>query len=127
MDTLQKRFLLFLVGCMGTRFLFVWIAKSVDREVLPYLGYAAILPAVGFIYIWFTNARPIGAEVFGEKIWWNDLRPLHAILYGLFAVLAIQRYSCAWMVLLADALVGLTSFLVHHYRAGNLKRIIDLH
>ena len=29
--------------------------------------------------------RKTGKEVFGSKIWWNDLRPVHASLYILFA------------------------------------------
>ena len=29
------------------------------------------------------NLRKTGLEVFGDKIWWNNLRPIHGILYGL--------------------------------------------
>jgi hypothetical protein len=124
MSPLQKRFALFLIGCMGARFLLVWLAKTLDKEYLQYLGYVLALPAIGFLYIWFTNARPTGAEVFGEKIWWNDLRPIHGILYGTAAYLAIQKSPETWKVLLGDTLLGLVSFLVHHYNAGNLSRIL---
>ena len=34
----QKRILLFLIGCIGIRSIFVIIAKSATPEVLPYLG-----------------------------------------------------------------------------------------
>ena len=112
--------MLFLVGCMGTRFLFVYIAKIADKEYLPYLGYLAMLPAVGFLYIFITKSRYTGAEVFGEKIWWNDLRPIHALFYGLFAYNAINKNVNAWVYLLVDVLFGLTSFLVHHSFAGNI-------
>ena len=30
MDTIQKRFLLFLIGCMGSRLLLVYIAKNIN-------------------------------------------------------------------------------------------------
>jgi hypothetical protein len=120
MDTLHKRFLLFLIGCLGTRFLFVYIAKTVSTEYLPYLGYLALLPAVGFFYIFFTKSRQTGAEVFGEKIWWNDLRPVHGTLYALFAYNAINKNTYSWVYLLVDVLIGLSSFLIHHYSVGNI-------
>jgi Na+/H+ antiporter NhaC len=75
MDTIYKRFLLFLIGCIGTRILFVIIAKNIYNKYLPYLGYLAMVPAIGFIYIYLTNSRQTGAEVFGGKIWWNNIRP----------------------------------------------------
>ena len=81
MNDIQKRFLLFIIGCIGTRSLFVYVAKNAGPKYLPLLGYLALLPAIGFIYIYLTGSRKTGAEVFGEKIWWNDLRPLHSLIY----------------------------------------------
>jgi hypothetical protein len=123
MNELKKRFMLFLIGCIGSRALFVYIAKNVDLKYLPWLGYLAILPMVGFIYIYLTKSRQTGAEVFGDKIWWNDLRPLHALLYGLFAYYAISKASFAWMFLLADVVIGLCAFLIYHYMRGNFAKL----
>lgn len=123
MNDLQKRFLLFLIGCIGTRSLFVIIAKKIDLKFLPYLGYLALLPAIGFIYIYVTGSRKTGAEVFGGKIWWNNLRPLHAILYSLFAYNAIIGNSNAWMYLLVDVIIGLVSFLSFHYSNGDFSKL----
>jgi len=89
MNNIQKRFLLFIFGCIGTRLFFVYAAKTININYLPWLGYLALLPALGFLYFYFTNTRKTGAEVFGEKIWWNHLRPIHAIFYFLFAYNAI--------------------------------------
>ena len=115
--------LLFLIGCMGTRFLFVYISKSISLDYLPYLGYLALLPAIGFMYIYLTGSRETGAEVFGEKIWWNNLRPIHAVLYLIFAYSAITKNKNAWTWLLLDVLVGLVGFLIHHYRAGSFLSV----
>jgi len=119
MNHLQQRFLLFLIGCIGTRTLFVIIAKYIDTKYLKYLGYVALLPAIGFIYIYLTGSRKTGAETFGEKIWWNNLRPVHSILYFLFAYNAIKGNKQSWIFLLVDVLIGLISFLIHHYVNGN--------
>ena len=114
MDTLQKRILLFLVGCIGVRLLLVYIAKNIDIKLLKYMGYITLIPAIGFIYIYLTGSRKTGPEVFGSKIWWNNLRPIHAILYLLFSYNAIIGNRNAWIYLLIDVLLGLISFLVYH-------------
>ena len=124
MNTIQKRFLLFLFGCIGTRVFFVYLAKNIDIKYLPYLGYLALLIAIGFAYIYITKSRETGVEVFGEKIWWNDLRPLHASLYGLFAYNAIQKNPKAWMFLLVDVTFGLASFLRHHYLNNGFSSLL---
>lgn len=107
-----KRLLLFFIGCIGVRLFFVYLAKTVQLKYLPYLGYLALLPALGFTYIFFTGSRQTGPEVFGEKIWWNYLRPVHALLYGLFAYNAIMKNANAWVYLLVDVVLGF-SFTLH--------------
>lgn len=123
MNTIQKRFLLFLVGCIGTRSLFAYIAKKANVTILKYMGYLALLPAIGFIYIYLTGSRQTGAEVFGEKIWWNDLRPIHSLLYFLFAYNAIIGNKYAWKFLFADVVIGLISFLIFHFYNGDFKKL----
>jgi len=123
MNHLQQRFLLFLIGCIGIRSLFVIIAKCINTKYLKYLGYLALVPAIGFIYIYLTGTRKTGAEVFGEKIWWNNLRPIHSILYFLFAYNAIIGNKQAWIYLLVDVLIGLISFLIHHYVNGDFSKL----
>ena len=117
---------MFLIGCIGARSLFVVIAKYIDTKYLKYLGYLALLPAIGFMYIYLTGTRKTGMEVFGEKIWWNDLRPVHSILYFLFAYNAIIGNSQAWIYLLADVLIGLISFLVHHSMNGDIFTVFNM-
>ena len=125
MNTIQKRFLLFLVGCIGTRSLFVILARKANTEYLKYMGYLALLPAIGFIYIYLTGSRITGGETFGDKIWWNNLRPLHALLYFLFAYNAIIGNKNAWLYLLFDVIFGLTSFLIFHYQNGDFSKLFN--
>ena len=112
MDNLQKRFLLFLIGCIGSRSLLVIIAKNIQVKYLKYMGYLALLISFGFMYIFLTGSRETGAEVFGEKIWWNNLRPLHSLLYFLFAYNAIIGNRNAWIYLLIDVVI-LNFFSLH--------------
>ena len=115
MDTLHKRFLLFLFGCIGARLLLVYIAKNSSIEILYYMGILLLLPAFGFFYIYATNSRETGPEVFGDKIWWNHLRPIHGLLYLLFSYNAINGNRDAWIYLLIDVIFGFTSFVTHHF------------
>lgn len=123
MNDLQKRFLLFLIGCIGSRSLFVIIAKYSNKIYLKYLGYLALLPAIGFMYIYLTGIRNTGLGAFGEEIWWNHLRPVHSILYFLFSYNAIIGNKQAWIYLLVDVLIGLISFLKYHYINGNFVKV----
>ena len=125
MNTIQKRFLLFLFGCIGTRTLLVYLAKNANKTYLRYMGYLAILPAIGFFYLFITDSRKTGPEVFGDKIWWNNLRPIHALLYGLFAYNAIIGNRGAWIYLFIDVLIGLFSFLIFHYINDDFSKLVD--
>jgi hypothetical protein len=124
MNQLQKRFLMFLIGCIGVRSLFVIIAKY-SGNYLKYLGYLALLPAIGFMYIYLSGIRNTGLGAFGEKIWWNHLRPVHSILYFLFAYNAIIGNKKAWIYLLADVLIALISFLIYHYVNDDFSKLFD--
>lgn len=114
MNDLQKRFALFLIGCMGTRFLIAILAKIASKNVLLIMGIIALLPAIGFLYLFFSGKRKTGTETFGANIWWNNLRPVHAILYLLFALYAIRGDRRAWIILMIDVIFGLISFLTFH-------------
>jgi hypothetical protein len=125
MNNIQKRFLIFLIGCIGMRSLFVILAKNSNEEYLKYMGYLALLPAIGFIYIYLTGSRITGGETFGDKIWWNDLRPIHSLIYFLFAYNAIIGNKNAWLYLLFDVVFGLTSFLIFHYQNGDFSKLFN--
>ena len=101
----------FLLGCIGTRLAFAYVASMYPIQ-LPYF---ASLFSLDFFYIFFTGSRPIGIETGGKPIWWNSLRPLHGLMYGLYALAAFNHYSKAWIIIVADAAVGLAAWLKHHY------------
>ena len=70
----------------------------------------ALIPAIGFTYIYLTDSRKTGPEVMGDKIWWNDLRPIHALLFFLFAYEAINYKTESYKYLLFDVILGLLAF-----------------
>ena len=123
---MQKRFVLFLGGCILVRLLLVFLTKYIGKyyiNYLPFLGYLALIPAIGFIYIYLTGSREKGGEVFGDKIWWNNLRPIHAIIYILFAYNAINKNKNSWIYLFIDVIIGLLAFLIYHYMNNDYKKL----
>lgn len=121
MTPLQRRFVLFLVGCMGTRGLFVYLAATLPSQWLKAMAVPALIIATGFTVIFVGGYRRTGLETGGDRIWWNMLRPVHALLYALFAYFAWNgRRAIAWKLLLLDVTIGLVSFLFFHSRRYTL-------
>jgi hypothetical protein len=126
-QTLRIRFWLFLLGCIGSRSVFTAVAAYAPCRLLRLLGGVALLPVIGWFYFIFVGRRDTGPEVFGDRIWWTSLRPVHMLLWGFFAYLALWKcHPSAWVVLAVDTLFGLGSFLAHHAQAGHLKTMVGL-
>ncbi len=117
---LKLRLFLFLFGCIGTRLLFTITSALVKGWYLTLLGLLAFIPVIGWFYIIFIGKRDTGMEVFGDKIWWKQLRPIHMLLWCFFSYLAIHQNHYAWIVLLIDTLFGLSAFLYYHWKQKNL-------
>lgn len=109
----MSRIIKFLFGCILTRLLFVIIAKYIDKKYLPYLGMLALIPFLGFTYIYVNELRKTGIETDGKPIWWDHLRPVHAALYYIFAVMALRKQDNAYIPLLVDVVIGLLAFINH--------------
>jgi hypothetical protein len=125
MNSIQIRFILFLFGCIGSRLLFTAVSAYATGWFLSLLGVIALLPVFGWFYILFFEERETGIEVLGDKIWWNNLRPIHLLLWFYFAWLALHQQPYAWIVLLVDTLFGLTAFLIYHVSQGNIGRLLE--
>ena len=126
MNAIQKRFLGFLGLCIPSRIFFVYLAKKIDRKYLPYLGYLSLLPAIGFFTIYMLDLRKTGIETQGSKIWWNNLRPVHAFLYFYFAYLAINSNINSYKILLFDVIIGLVAFLIYHFQNNSFSKIDNI-
>lgn len=108
------RALVFLVGCIGTRSALAFLAARASPDILHIMGLVALLPAIGFAYIYVTGSRTTGPEVGGERIWWDGLRPVHSVLYAMFAYHAIRRDKDAWRFLAVDVGIGFLAWALRH-------------
>lgn len=110
---IPSRWVMFLLGCIGVRLIFVIIARFASQTALTYLGYLALLPAIGMLYLWLSNSRLTGMEA-GGKIWWHSWRIVHSALYFAFALAAINHNQNAYLYLAADVIIALTLFFAHY-------------
>lgn len=124
MNNFTKRFLLFIFGCILTRLLIVYIVKKTPKNLLPYLGLLGLIPGIGFLVIYFGKYRKTGGETFGEKIWWNNLRPIHSLLYLIFVYLALNKNKNSYIPLLIDVIFGLVAFIIYHYMNNNFSKLL---
>ena len=56
MNNIQKRFFLFLIGCMGTRIGFAYLAKEIDKEYFTVYGLSGSYTCHWF-YVHFFNRK----------------------------------------------------------------------
>lgn len=114
MNDLQKRIVLFLGLCIPSRLLIAYIAKILPSKYLPIMGILTLLPVIGWSYIYLSGIRKTGLETIGAPIWWNELRPIHAGLYFIFSLMAINKSENSYFVILTDTIIGLFAFLKYH-------------
>ena len=127
MNTIQKRFILFLFGCIGARFSLVYLSKTVKNPAfITLLGIVLIAIGTSFMTLYLNDCRKVGPEVFGDNIWWNNIRPVHSILYLASGIMCLTGYyENVWLILLIDVIIGLSSFLHHHYINNNIVILIN--
>tara|TARA_B100001758_G_C18188423_1_gene493279 strand:- start:1 stop:360 length:360 start_codon:yes stop_codon:yes gene_type:complete len=107
------RRLMFLGLCIPLRTLAVYLSKQNKYTTL--IGLAYLIAGFGIGYLYFTNSRLTGGEVFNKKIWWHHHRIIFSIIWLTFAVLALTRnHKIAWKVLSLDVIYGLIIFTHRH-------------
>ena len=111
---MDKRQIMFFCGCIPVRLGLALMACLLPIKYLPIMGYIALLPAIGFLGQYALGLRTKGKGFAGGDIWWTQMRPIHGVLYLLFALYAIRGKSFAWIILLVDALIGLMAGLYHY-------------
>ena len=105
----------FFIGCLGIRLLVAFCAKNLSRKNLKLSSIPAAILGASFIILYLFDLRKTGFEA-GGKIWWNILRPVHGMLYLLFAVYAYKQEDNAWLILLLDVIIGFLAWLWHYHR-----------
>lgn len=81
--------MLFFGGCLPVRLGFAYAASVANPVQLQTMGIAAAVVSFLLLLTWissFSLTRKPNRGFFGGPIWWNYTRPVHALMYMLFAV-----------------------------------------
>lgn len=122
MNNIQKRFLAFLIGCIGIRSILTYVSYKLNNKYLPYI---TLFIGLGFVRNYVFNLRKTGPETFGKEIWWDMLRPIHAFFYLYFTYLAFKKKKDAFVPLLIDTIIGLFAFLYYHYSVDSFSELFN--
>lgn len=112
MFTNMERFIIFVTMCFTARLLIAYVAKNLKKSHNKYAIVVAIMIASGFLYNYIIKKSKGG---FGQKVWWNNYRLIHSIMFYLFAYMTYFNESNAYKILVIDAIMGLLFSIHHHF------------
>ena len=105
---------LFLGICIPIRILLVFLVKDIiPDDDLKYVSIPLFLISIGFIRAMMYRQTAFESSGKGGKVWWNHMRPLHAILYLTAGILAISEPKDTWIPLLVDVVIGILAYIVY--------------
>lgn len=125
MNIIQKRFIYYLFGCIGTRTLLTLLIKNMSKPNRKLVSIFTLIIACGFIYIYTFGSKRADSQLewANAKVWWNDYRIIHGLLFLAFSITAILELNKSWIFLALDTLLGLILFLYYHYSQGSFNLI----
>lgn len=120
---------LFLLLCIPLRLALVYWAimihsqKNKDWSRTRYIldGFCLII-GISFIYQFFRG-NTIGFS--GGKVWWGNLRIIHAINYLTYVIMSYYELNYAYVPLLFDVLIGLLGFGYNRINIDGWKWIVN--
>ena len=86
------------------------------------MGYFTLIAGLWFLYAFIIKPYTYAKVIKTTKVWWQDIRILHACTYLVFSYLAINKQQNAWIVLMIDVFIGLYAFLFHHYTINSYSK-----
>ena len=104
---------LFWSACVPTRIAIALLAPCVSKKIAVVLS---LIVGLSFLYLYLVPTKMADQQLkwAGEdNIWWNHLRPVHGILWILYALNRQQGDKQASRFLWYDVIVGSISELSH--------------
>jgi len=92
----------------------MYLSNHYAKDYSQYFVLIALLFGIAQFYLYITDSRKTGIEVFGADIWWNQLRPVHGMLYLLFCVYIYKKQNHAYIPLLIDIVIAIIAFVLYH-------------
>lgn len=119
MNQLDKIQFLFLI-CIISRLIISFISFKFqnNKNVMIFLSVIYFILGTGLIYNFLVKTRKVGA--FNNKVWWDNLRPIHSFLFLSFSYLAIYHQEHSWKPLFLDSIIVSIYYL--YYKPSTLSK-----
>ena len=111
---MNKIILYFIFLCFPARLLLSLMATIIELKYLPIMGVFTTFISISF-FINFIQYEKNDKGFFGSYVWWNNYRFIHGLNYAIFSILALLIYNNAWIILFADAILGLIFFINKYF------------
>lgn len=102
-----KLVLLYLLVCIPVRIGIAIGAKYIPVNYLPLASIVAFITSFLWLWKFFNNKQGKSKGAFGQIVWWNNMRMVHALIWIAFGILALFKNKYAYLLLLLDVFVGL--------------------
>ncbi len=111
----MNKIILYFSICILVRLLLtygVYLSYNTNYRLLFVIFY--IISAIGLLYHFVTKNRKMGA--FSQDIWWDFLRPVHAVIFLISAFLLYNKYQYTYILLLIDTCIGIFFFMKYRLK-----------
>ena len=85
----------------------VYVVQKMPIRYMFVLLY--LLLSIGSLYQYRVKTRTIGA--FNNKVWWDNLRPIHALLFLCTSIGLFYKYKYSYMFLIVDTFIGVLGYI----------------
>ena len=112
MSQKYKIIFLYLIFCIGTRLFITYKIKYHNPKYKQYYSIFLLLISLGFIMQYTLKFRK--KALLGNEIWWDSIRPIHALLYFIGTILVYTENKNAYIPILIDTIIGLFFFTKYY-------------
>jgi len=104
----------YFVICILVRLLLAYsVYKNYKNKIRYVFIIFYLLLGLGSLYHFIKNDRSIGA--FSQKVWWQNYRIIHTILFLGVCILLYKKNKNAWKLLLIDTLISIYGHITNRY------------
>ena len=100
--------------CILVRLILTFLVyKNYKNNFRYFLILFYLIAGSGLLIQYIKNGRVI--SIFGEKVWWQNYRIIHTIIFYSVSYLLYKKNSNSWKLLLLDTLISRFGHIKHNY------------
>ena len=95
--------------CIFVRLSLAYSVYYVQKMPIRYMfSLLYFILSIGELYHYTMKTRTVGA--FHNKVWWDSLRPIHALLFLFTSIGLVYKYKYSYMFLVLDTVISVLGY-----------------